>query len=169
MRTPKYCHRCGKKLGWKKEDGKRRHHCPSCRIFVYENPLPVAAVVCVNSKKEILLIRRAQEPSRGKWALPSGFIELHESPEHAALRELREETGVKGKVISLLGVFARSGTFYKSLLTICYLVRQAGGRLRKTPETLDCGFFPISKLKPIIFKTHKAALKRYLVEIQNKK
>ena len=144
------------------EDGKRRHHCRACELFIYENPLPVVAVVCVNSKNEILLIKRAQQPSVGKWALPSGFIELHEPSQKAAVRELFEETGVRGKIVSLLGVFSRSGTFYKSLLTVCYLVKVTGGRLRRTPETLDCGFFPISKLKPIIFRTHRDALKRSL-------
>jgi len=167
--SPKHCHQCGKKLSWKDEEGKRRHHCPSCEMFIYENPLPVVAVVCVNKQKEILLIKRAQEPSRGKWALPSGFIELHEPSEKAALRELREETGVKGQVVALLGVFSRSGTFYKSLITVCYLVRATGGRLERTSETLDCGFFPFSKLKPIIFRIHREALRRYFDQTRNPK
>ena len=99
------------KLGWKKEGSQRRLFCRSCKIFIYENPLPVAGVVCLNKKKEVLLIKRAIEPAKGKWALPSGFIELHETRDKAARRELYEETRVRGKIIDLIGIYAGSGSF----------------------------------------------------------
>jgi len=162
MHTPKHCYQCGKKLTRKKEDGVWRHYCRSCQIHIYENPLPVVAVVCLNKKKEVLLIKRAIEPAAGKWALPSGFVELHEPAEKAALRELFEETGVRGKIKELLGVYSRSGTIYKSLITICYLVEVTGGKLKKTAETLDAGFFPLTKLKPIVFKSHRDAYREFL-------
>jgi ADP-ribose pyrophosphatase YjhB (NUDIX family) len=108
------------------------------------------------------MILRAQEPGIGKWVFPSGFLEISEHPEKAALRELYEETGIKAKLVSLLGVFEKTGMFYKSLLVVFYLVRAVGGRLRKSPETMDLGFFPPNQLKPIGFKTHRDVLKKYL-------
>ena len=167
MRSPRYCHQCGKKLGWKKEGSQRRLFCRSCKIFIYENPLPVAGVVCLNKKKEVLLIKRAIEPAKGKWALPSGFIELHEPPEKAALRELYEETGVRGKIIDLIGIYSRSGSFYKSLISVFYLATVIRGKPRITVETEDVGFFPLSKFKPLAFKTHRSAYKRFLQILKN--
>jgi ADP-ribose pyrophosphatase YjhB (NUDIX family) len=162
VKSPKYCHQCGKQLTRKKEEGINRLYCKACRMFVYENPLPVAAVLCINDKKEILLIQRAMEPGIGRWALPSGFIELNEAPDKAALRELYEETGIKGRIVRLLDVSCRPCGHYKCLLNVCYLVKAAGGRLKKTREVLDLGFFPVKKLKQLGFVTHKRAVKEYL-------
>jgi len=127
--------------------------------------LPVSSVSI--KKKEVLLIKRAIEPAKGKWALPSGFIELHEPPEKAALRELYEETGVRGKIIDLIGIYSRSGSFYKSLISAFYLAKVIRGKPRITVETEDVGFFPLSKFKPLAFKTHRSAYKRFL-QILNK-
>lgn len=62
----------------------------------------VAAAVVYNPNKErFLLVKRAEERERypGHWEFPSGFIKEDESPENAALRELNEETGLKGEVV----------------------------------------------------------------------
>jgi 8-oxo-dGTP diphosphatase len=69
---------------------------------------PLLAVDCVVFDKtgRLLLIRRANPPFKGRYALPGGFVEIGETVEQAALRELREETGVEGSILRLIGVYS---------------------------------------------------------------
>ncbi|OQY26702.1 MAG: NUDIX hydrolase [Candidatus Cloacimonetes bacterium 4572_55] len=78
--------------------------------FTYEYPRPALTVDCVifGFKEEglkLLLIQRSEYPFRGEWALPGGFVEMEESLDQAARRELEEETGVKNVYIEQLHTF----------------------------------------------------------------
>ncbi|WP_157518608.1 NUDIX domain-containing protein [Herbidospora mongoliensis] len=68
--------------------------CAACGNTSYLNPLPVAVMV-LPVDEGLLVIRRAIEPRLGRLALPGGFIDIGESWQHAAARELFEETGIK--------------------------------------------------------------------------
>jgi 8-oxo-dGTP diphosphatase len=57
----------------------------------------------------VLLIRRREEPFKGRWALPGGFVNENESLERAAARELYEETGLSGVRLEQLGAFGDPG------------------------------------------------------------
>jgi 8-oxo-dGTP diphosphatase len=69
---------------------------------------PLLTVDCVVFDREgrLLLIKRGHPPFKGKYALPGGFVDIGETVEQAALRELKEETGVEGKVVRLIGVYS---------------------------------------------------------------
>ena len=86
-----FCSNCGKKNQYGHIDGNTRYHCAKCYAIHYENPKPTATLIFPR-EIEILLVKRAKEPGKGLWGLPGGFIERKESPEIAAVRELKEET-----------------------------------------------------------------------------
>lgn len=90
-------------------------------------PTPCAGVVCVRGD-EVLLIRRGREPRRGEWSLPGGRIEPGERAVDAALRELREETGVEAEIVGLIDVV--DGLFpahQRHYVLIDYLALWRGG------------------------------------------
>lgn len=93
----------------------------------------VGAIVIKNS--EILLIRRGAEPNRGKWSIPGGMVEPGEDPDKAALRELQEETGIIGRVISLFGIYQyierdKEGRVKYHFLLLDYLIEPLVANLR---------------------------------------
>ena len=73
--------------------------CDECNGWL--NPA-LAADSAVRRGDEVLLIQRKFPPMAGAWAFPGGFVEQGENPMHAALRELKEETGLEGKSPKLL-------------------------------------------------------------------
>lgn len=76
---------------------------------------------------EILLIRRGRDPFKGKWALPGGFLEVGERAEDGARRELLEETGLKGDVVDLLGVWSDPGRDPRGhIVTVAFVAKVAG-------------------------------------------
>ncbi|HEX4196413.1 MAG TPA: NUDIX hydrolase [Caulobacteraceae bacterium] len=70
---------------------------------VTARPVPCAGVVCLRGG-QVLLIRRGKAPRKGEWSIPGGRMELGEGAAEAALRELKEETGVEAELLGLLDV-----------------------------------------------------------------
>lgn len=91
----KYCSECGSEVRLRRVVGEQRerHVCTACGTTHYQNP---RIIVCcsVTWRDKVLFCRRAQDPGRGKWTVPSGFLECGETLEEAAVRETFEETGV---------------------------------------------------------------------------
>lgn len=158
----KYCPDCGNKLTRKMLEGRERLFCPGCEKIYYENPTPVVAVVARDDKGRILLIKRKIEPGKGEWALPSGFMEIEETPTQAALRELAEETGLEGKYKKLIGVYSNKSEIHGYLVTIIYEVEIIGGNLCAGDDAEEAEFFTVDQIPPLAFQSHQKALREVL-------
>jgi 8-oxo-dGTP diphosphatase len=162
VKTKTFCNFCGRELVTGMLEGRERLVCDSCKEIHYENPLPVAAVVLVNHDREILLVKRANEPSKDMWCFPIGFAEFGESIEDAALRELQEEAGVKGKIIQLVDVCSETNAFYGELLIVTFEVEKIGGQERAGDDALDCRYFPIKNLPKLAFPSQERVVQKFV-------
>lgn len=139
-------------------EGREREVCPACGAIAYRNPLPVAAAVMLNGQREALLVERRNEPQAGMWCLPGGFAELGETIDQAAIRELREETGLEAKISRLLTARSQPTGFYGDLLFICFEVERTGGRECPGDDAENLGWFSLSDHPPLAFTAHTEAL-----------
>jgi len=164
MKEYNYCPICATPLQIGMIEGKNRKYCPKCDFIDYKNPLPVAIAVTVKDKK-FLLIKRGLPPGKGMWASPSGFIEIGETPGEACLRELKEETGISGELVKLIGVVRREDKeIYGDMLIVQYLVKVKGGKLAPPrDEVEDARFFDIAELPDYYVNLFKDVIE----EIQN--
>jgi len=153
--TFKFCPLCRYHLRRKKIDGQRRVACSGCGWVYYGNPLPVAVCAVENREGKILIARRNLKPGINKWALPGGFVESDEAPEIACLRELKEETGLKGKIKRLIGVYIQKTRYYGPLLVIGYKVGISKDSLSLNNELKEAKFFNKKDLPIIPFSSHR--------------
>ena len=153
----RYCPDCGGPL--RKEGPWEEEHflCPACGKAHYLNSVPVVAMVALREDR-VLLIKRAVEPRKGEWALPSGFLRLEELPERAAVRELEEETGLTGTPGRLLGIYQEKGSHYPSILTLAYRMDDLQGEPRAGDDAEEVKFFRRDEIPPLPFRSHREAL-----------
>lgn len=158
---PRHCAACGSRLEERKIEGRRRALCVQCGAIAYENPLPVAAALVANDRGELLLVRRARHPMKGMWCLPCGFVEKDEQIEEAALRELREETRLEGRVVRLLDTVTARNYFYGNLVMTTFEVASAGGSPTPGDDAAEARFFPPERVPPLAFPCQERAIERF--------
>ncbi|MBI2079076.1 MAG: NUDIX hydrolase [Euryarchaeota archaeon] len=101
---------------------------------------------------KILLVKRGREPFKGRWCLPGGFVEPGEKVEAAAVRELREETGLEGKVVGLVGVYSEPGRDPRGpTVSVVYRVRVQPSAPKAGDDAEDARFWPLDALPPLAF------------------
>lgn len=86
-----FCPKCG---GNFKKHTHNSLVCTSCGLHYYINPKGCNAIILKNSKDEVLLVKRKDDPQKGFWDLPGGFIDVNETIEESMHREMKEELGI---------------------------------------------------------------------------
>ena len=160
-----YCSNCGLKNQNSYIDGNQRYHCPSCKAIHYENPRPTATLICPRGNS-ILLGRRAYRPGKGEWGLPGGFMELNETLEEAALRELKEETRLDGKVNKILGTCSHYGSIFGDILLIGMVVDLSDdiSSMMAGDDISELYFFNINSLPNLAFECHQKIVNYYIAD-----
>lgn len=161
MRQKTYCYYCGSELIVDFLEGRQRQVCSVCKKIHYENPLPVASVILPNHNREVLLVKRAHEPYKDMWCFPIGFAEIGESIEDAALRELKEEAGVEGRIVQLVDVSSHINPLYGELLIVTFEAEKIGGIETPGDDASDCRYFPVMNLPDLAFDSQEKAVKTY--------
>ena len=127
----------------------------------YKSPsLAVDAVVF--SEQKILLIRRKNDPFKKFFALPGGFVDYGETTENAVLRELKEETGIDGRIKNMAGVFSDPKRDpRKHVVSIVYVIDPTTKEIRSGDDAEYCAWFSIDNLPELAFD-HKAIIEKSL-------
>lgn len=139
--------------------GAERAVCPDCGWIHFADP-KVAAAVLVLADELVLLDRRINEPQRGMWSLPAGFVDAYEDPARAAERECLEETGLVVHVTGLLDVIAGREHPRGADILIVYTAEVLSGTLQPNDDADDAGFFPLDQLPPLAFESTRRLLER---------
>jgi NAD+ diphosphatase len=119
----KFCPRCGSPMGTRAHHGRDRRVCiaDGCGFVHWGNPTPVVAAI-IEHEGQMLLARGKNWPEK-MFALVTGFLEANESPEQGVLREVKEEVGLDGTVVELVGVYPFE---MRNELIIAFYVRTTG-------------------------------------------
>jgi 8-oxo-dGTP diphosphatase len=128
--------------------------------YTYEYPRPALTVDCVvfglqqDAALKVLLIRRKLEPYRGSWSLPGGFVQIAESVDAAAARELKEETGVENAYLEQLYTFGQPDRDPRDrVVSVTYyaLVNLQAHPLQAATDASDAQWFELSAVPEMGF------------------
>ncbi len=162
---PNFCPRCGHALERREvEDHHVRPVCPACGWIVYLNPPIAAGVIVERADGKIALVLRGENPGRGLWGLPAGFMEMDETVEQAARRECFEETGLQVELGELWGVWSY---YHEPKQTggvlVLYAARVIGGEPRSGSDSVEVKFFAPEEVDDatLAFRTHREAIVRW--------
>lgn len=123
----------------------------------YDRPSVTVDVVMMSLRQrdlQVLLVKRRAWPYEGMWAIPGGFVNMDESLEEAAKRELQEETGVRDVYLEQLYTFGDPGRDPRTrVITVVYFALLESERLqvRAADDAVEVGWFSVYKLPPLAF------------------
>lgn len=160
-----FCPRCGHELALReKDDGRLRPNCSNCGYTLYANPAIAVGVLLTDDRKRVCLILRGEEPRKGFWGLPAGFMEGDETAEEGAVRECLEETGLEAGLDGLFQAYSYAHPNHKrSGLLLVYRAHINGGSPQAGTDTTDVQFFAADEIprEMMAFDTHVDAVEKW--------
>ena len=161
-----YCIRCGTALEDRFIYGESRRICATCNHIHFVDP-KVAAVTFIHNGESILLVRRAMDPEKGKWALPGGYVDANEDPRQAAIREAKEETGLHITITRLLDiVFTPPADGEQGIrpIVIIFEACVVGGTIQPQDDVDKVEWFTADTLPELAFKSTLETIQNWYAE-----
>ncbi len=125
--------------------------------YTYKYPRPAVTADCVvitrEKEPQILLIERGDEPFKGCWAFPGGFLNMDETTEQCAIRELNEETGLLIKDVTQIGAYSKVDRDPRGrTITVAYLsVIDKAEKVNGSDDAAQAKWFSLSTLPQLAF------------------
>ena len=125
--------------------------------YTYKYPRPAVTADCVVMTNEphpkVLLIQRGADPFKGAWAFPGGFMDMDETTEECAIRELEEETGLKVSELHQIGAYSKVNRDPRGrTITVAYLaIIDAPAPVKGQDDAAKAEWFPIIELPHLAF------------------
>ena len=138
--------------------GRQRAVCPQCGWIHFDDP-KVAAAILLEQDDRVLLVRRVNEPFRGMWTLPAGFVDAGEDPARAAERECLEETGLSVHATGVIDVVAGREHPRGADFVIVYRGEIVSGELQAADDADEAGWFERDALPALAFHATDAVLR----------
>lgn len=139
--------------------------------YTYKYPHPSVTTDCVifgfdGTKLRVLLVERGIEPYKGRWAFPGGFLKMDESAETGALRELQEETGLKGAYIKQFHTFSDPNRDPRErVLTVAYYALVRMQEVKGGDDAAKAEWFALDEVPSLAFD-HDLILRVALNELR---
>ena len=132
--------------------------------YTYKYPRPAVTADCIvitrEAEPKVLLIQRGNPPFKGAWAFPGGFMNMDETTEECAIRELEEETGLKVSTIHQIGAYSKIDRDPRGrTITVAYIaIIDSPLEVKGQDDAAKAHWFPISTLPALAFD-HEEILK----------
>ncbi len=154
-----HCQRCGGVTSLKAVDGRDRPVCDACGSVTYLDPKVAVAIVVAREGRLLLGRRAAWTKSPGTWSFPAGFVERGERVEDAAIREVREETGLDVTLGSFLGVYSHTGN---PVVLLAWAAESTSGDAVPGDDLTELAWVSPSCLPPLAFDHDPEIVARWL-------
>lgn len=142
-----YCPVCGTLLQKLDIADRLRGACPACS-YVDWGVFSLGVGGVLWHKDKVLLVQRGHNPGKGMWTIPGGYVDQDESIGEAVSREIKEETGIDAKPLSIIAL--RDNPAERHDTYIIFLMQFLGGNLQGQPgEVSDLGFFTINECQAL--------------------
>jgi 8-oxo-dGTP diphosphatase len=170
-RTAKFsfCPLCGGRLtALDRGPDRGRMACSEGHFVHYDNPA-ATALAFLERGGRYLVLERAQEPYRGLWDLPGGFIEAGESPVEAVKREISEETGLRVGVPTILGAYrSRYGNGGKWTVDVAFYCPDPEGDLRLSDESSGSAWVTLEDMPTLAFAGERSAFEALKLRVRSR-
>jgi len=145
--------------------------------YIYDWPRPMVSVDAVvfaffRNRAKLLLVNRGNEPFKGKWSLPGGFVEIREELEEAVVRELAEETGLFNVKLEQMRTYGNVGRDPRGRqITIVYMgiATEGVNKIKAGDDAAEVRWFDIEKLPKDMAFDHSDVAKFAISKLKRRK